>query len=151
VPKPKSPSRRAALARWIAEHQPELIGEPEAQEIQTTLAPVSASYLHKLLRDCGVPLAPMIDGVRQGSLAELEDTLFALIGEYAAGDARRRKQVRTLVITAKDHARFALVRATDPGVRALKQEALLWLITWLENPLIFANWLALRRGQIGLG
>jgi hypothetical protein len=154
VPKPKpppataqKPSRKAALADWLARHQPSQISELDAVQIHHSLAPISASYLHKLLRQCGVPLAPMIDGVRQGSLNDLEDSLLALMGEYAACDLHRRQQVRALVITAKDHARFALSRATDESLRALKQETLLWLTTWLENPLVFANWVALRREQ----
>ena len=145
---PSKPSHKEALGAWIAQYKPEVIGEAEAAQIQQVLAPVSASYLHKLLRECGAPLAPMVDGVRQSSINELEDTLLALIGEYAAGDSLRRKQVRQVVITAKDHARLAMTRTKDHEARALKQEALLWMTTWLENPLVFADWVALRRAQL---
>lgn len=76
----------------------------------------------------------MVDGVRQSNLEELESTLLALLAEYESGDAAHRRAVRKLVITAKDHAKWTS-----------KQENLLWLTTWLENPPLFPAWARLRR------
>ena len=47
--------------------------------------------------------------------------------------------VRRLVITAKEHARLA---ARIPSKRPEKEEMILWLTTWLENPPVFREWVA---------
>lgn len=153
MPKPPSPTaktpaksrgKRAELALWLEREKAPLIGEAEFDRLRIALAPVSESYLRKLLRDSGVPLAPMIQGVRQSSLEELEETLLVLLDEYEKGDAMRRAAVRKLVITAKDHARWALRRG-----HATKEEMVLWMMTWLENPPVFRDWVKLRRAQLG--
>jgi len=50
--------------------------------------------------------------------------------------------VRHVVITSKEHARLA---TRNPAKRAEKEEMILWLLTWLENPPLFAAWVRLRR------
>ena len=137
--------KAAELARWIEEHRPARIGEAEYSELRNALAPISESYLHKLVKECGVPLAPMVAGVRQGNLDELEESLRALVDEYERADAFRRSEVRQLVITAKDHARLV---ARNPARRAEKEEVILWLTTWLENPPLFPAWVLIRRGLL---
>jgi hypothetical protein len=119
------------LAAWLAENKPAQIGPEEFEALRQALAPVSESYLRKQLRESGAPLAPLIDGVRQGNLDELEASLLALVEEYQSSN---RQAVRKLVITAKDHARWTH-----------KDENLLWLITWLENPPLFPEWVRLRK------
>lgn len=137
--------KAAELARWIEQHRPALIGEAEYAEIRNTLAPLSEGYLHKLVKECGVPLAPMVAGVRQRNLDELEESLRLLLDEYQRGDSARQRDVRHLIITAKDHARLA---ARNPAHRAEKEEVILWLITWLENPPLFPAWVEIRRGLL---
>jgi hypothetical protein len=127
-------TKRAKLAAWIERHQPQFIGENEFAQLKEALGPVSESYLRKLLRDCGVHLSPMVEGVRQSNLGVLELSLLALLAEYEAGDAQHRQAVRKLVITAKEHARWT-------G----KEEHALWLTTWLENPPLFPAWARLRK------
>jgi hypothetical protein len=127
-------TKRAKLTEWIARCQPSIIGQPEFEQLTEELSPITDSYLRKLLRECGVPLAPMVEGVRQSNLGALELSLLALLAEYEAGDAEHRQAVRKLVITAKEHARWA-------G----KAEHVLWLGTWLENPPLFPAWARLRK------
>jgi hypothetical protein len=134
--------KRTELARWLEEHGPAQIGETEFEELRRALAPVSESYLRKLVRESGVPLAPLVEGVRQGSFDELEASLLKFLDEYERGDPARRAAVRRVVITAKDHARLA---ARNLDKRAEKEEMLLWLLTWLENPPLFRDWVRLRR------
>jgi hypothetical protein len=122
------------------------IGEAEWEELRRGLAPVSESYLRKLVRDCGVALAPMVAGVRQEDFDTLEASLLALLDEYESGDAMRRAAVRKLVITAKDHARFAARRSAEKRVE--KEEMAMWMRTWLENPAVFAQWVRLRRESL---
>jgi hypothetical protein len=127
-------TKRAKLAEWVARRQPSIIGPQEFQQLVEELRPISESYLRQLLRESGVHLAPMVEGVRQSNLGALELSLLALLVEYEAGDANHKQAVRKLVITAKDHARWAR-----------KEENVLWLKTWLENPPLFPAWARLRK------
>ena len=141
----KPRGKRAELAVWLARIQPAQIGESEWDQLFHVLAPISESYLRKLLRDSGVPLAPMVAGVRQGNLDELEASLLALLTEYEQGDGTRRAEARRLVILAKDHARWAMRKSLEA---ADKEEMILWMVTWLENPPLFPEWVRLRRGLL---
>lgn len=138
----KSESKKARLQEYLARICPAIIGTPEWSDIARELAPVSESYLRRLLRNCGVPLHPLIEGVRQDSLENLEHTLGRLVVEYEAGDAATKRACRQLVIRAKDHARYTLAKRPEKG------EMVLWMITWLENPAAFAVWLGLRKRQL---
>src|SRR5579862_7779332 len=138
--------KAAEVTRWLEDHRPAQVGEAEFAALRAALAPVSESYLRKLLRDCGVPLDPMVEGVRQGTFAELETSLLRLLAEYESSDPPRRMAVRRLVITAKEHARLA---ARNPAKRPDKEEMILWLTTWLENPPVFREWVSIRRGLSG--
>jgi hypothetical protein len=115
----------------------------------TDLAPVAEEVLRRLLRDCGLPLSPMVEGIRVGSLAETERTAVALAREYEAavalGDAERARRCRRLVVLAKDRARLAAKTARDPERRKEKEEIAAWLLVWLETPALFAAWAGLRK------
>lgn len=147
--KKREPKKREMIA-WIGRAAPRQIGEPEWQALLSLLAPVSESYLRRLLRDwardSGVPLAPLVEGVRQESLDALESSLLKLLAEYEQGDAAARSRVRRVVIAAKDHARFA---ARKEEIRAEKEEMAMWMLTWLENPPVFPEWVRLRRAALG--
>ena len=132
---PKPPSKRTELARWLGELEPEVIGLPEWDVLRKALAPISDGYLRRLLRASGIPLHPLVEGVRQEDFASLERTLLALLVED-------RKTARTLVIEAKDHARWASKKHPE------KEEMILWMLTWLENPGIFPPWLEIRKGML---
>jgi hypothetical protein len=145
----RSPRGKAAeLAAWLKRESPAIIGAREWDQLKTLLAPVSESYLRRLLRESGVPLAPWIEGVRQESLDALEASLMKLLDEYERGDRERQARARRAVITAKDHARWALRRQTDEEKRLEKQEMVLWMTTWLENPPLFREWAPLRRAAL---
>jgi hypothetical protein len=139
-------TKRSELASWIAERNAAFIGTSEYAELLSLLAPVSDSYLRRLLRETGIPLDPIIEGVRQGSFDELQESLERLLEVYEAGDVAKRRAVRAIVITAKDHARLAAhSRTATPERRSEKEEMVLWLLTWLENPGVFPEWVRLRR------
>ena len=53
-----------------------------------------------------------------------------------------RQSIRRVVIEAKEHARWA---ARKPERRVEKEEMALWMLTWLENPPLFPQWVQLRR------
>ena len=137
-PTVKKHGKRNDLAAWLDLACPARIGESEFERIRLALAPVSESYLRKLLRESGVPLAAVIEGVRQSNLDELQTSLLALLEEYSARDAPGRQAIRRMVITAKDHARWAARRKPE------KEEMILWMTMWLENPPLFPDWVKLR-------
>jgi hypothetical protein len=138
------------LRAYVEARRPDRITEADFEDLLGALAPVSAGYLRRLLRETGLPLAPLAEGIRQDSFPVLERTLLEMEREYAAaaaaGDARRSRACRRAVITAKDHARFSLRSPKlTPERRAAKEEMALWMLTWLENPGVFAAWLELRK------
>lgn len=141
--KPTQRDRLAGLTRGL-----ERVDRAAFERLLADLAPISASRLRKLLRESGVPLAALVNGVRQENFAALATTLLDLHGELAdaraSGDRARESLCRMLVIEAKDHARWAAKRAGDPAHRAEKEEMAAWMLVWLENPEIFPAWLRAR-------
>jgi hypothetical protein len=77
--------------------------------------------------------------------------LRALASEYELSDAVRRKECRRIVIESKDRLRWWLKRpkAVESAEKcAEKEEILLWVSTWLENPALFPEWVTIRRRRI---
>jgi len=118
---------------------------------------VSEAYLRNLVRECGLPLDPLVEGVRQDSFENLARTLTALAEEYeraaSAGDRDRAAACRRTVLTAKDHARLAARRpGAPPDQAAARREMIEWMLLWLENPALFPEWAAIRiKRQTGSG
>ncbi len=146
MPKTKPRTKRADLQQWLERQHPPRIGEMEWAMLHVDLAPISGSHLRRLLRESGVPLAPLVEGVRQESFEALESSLLSFLQEYERSDVAGRTSIRRVVIEAKDHARWA---ARNPEKRAEKQEMALWMLTWLENPPLFPQWVRLRRQAKG--
>ena len=82
-------TRRKRLGDYLAQTGWTAIGEGEFRKIAADLAPIPEHDLRRLLRETGLPLAPLVEGVRQGSLEELERTLRALADEYRGAAAQR--------------------------------------------------------------
>jgi hypothetical protein len=134
--------KRAELLRWLERERPARIGESEWAVLLAELSGISPGYLRRLLRESGWPLGPLVEGVRQETFEALESSLLNLLKEYESSDAARRQSIRRLVIEAKDHARFA---ARKPERTLEKEEMALWMLTWLENPPLFPQWVQIRR------
>ena len=149
-PRPTNPppkrTRKREVAEWIERARPARIGEAEWEKLLSLLAPISENYLRRLLRESGIPLTPVVEGVRQESFDVLESSLSRLLAEYEPADAAMKKRIRSLVISAKDHARLA---ARSEEKRLEKEEMALWMLTWLENPPLFPQWVRLRRAALG--
>jgi hypothetical protein len=138
--------KAAELARWIAIHPAAEIGDREFATLRAALAPISEDYLRTLLRRSGAPLAVTVEGVRQASFDELEQSLVRLTEAYQQSDRLGRHALRRLAIKAKDHARLAAnAKNVSSEKRLEKTEMILWLTTWLENPPLFTEWAHLRR------
>lgn len=142
-------ARLAEIRAYTEERGVELIDEAHFEVLHSQLAPIGERELRKLLRESAVKLAPVVEGVRQENFDELQRTLTALASEYvwSAGNRERERLLRRLVITAKEHARFAGRRSRDASKRADKEEMAEWMLLWLENPAIFPQWAQLRRRQ----
>lgn len=143
----RSSAKAARLAALIREHEWCRISDPEFEVVRSALAPVSESHLRRLLRASGLPLDPLIEGVVQDDFETLERSLRALEQEYSAGDRERARRARAAVITARQHAIWAVRRSADPSRAAAKEEMILWMLTWLENPPLFPAWIELRKRQ----
>src|SRR5450755_3626281 len=107
MPKAKSRTKRADLLKWLERQRPARIGEREWAMLHVDLAPISGSHLRRLLRESGVPLAPLVEGVRQESFDALESSLLSFLQEYERADFAERMSIRQVVIEAKEHARWA--------------------------------------------
>jgi hypothetical protein len=87
--------------------------------------------------------------IRWKTLDELETSLRDFQRVYAEEPAQRR-ELRDAVILAKDRARYA---SRNPKVsaekRTAKEEMVQWMLVWLDDPSMFADWVTLRRGQLG--
>ena len=116
-------------------------------ELLERFAPVSESYLRELLRDSGVPIEQPWGGVRQHTLAELEESLGELVdlyeGAVAAGDKDLARYCRKVVIGAKDRAKFALAKGNES-----KREMVDWMMVWLENVGVWREWVGVRKTKM---
>ena len=125
-------------------------------ELARRFPAVTSNYLRRILRESGIALHPMVEGVRQDTFENLERTLLALREEYlvlhACGGKLESRPCRSIVIEARRHADLALGnRRTSEPKRQQKAEMRLWILMWLENPDGFAVWVRLRKLQLALG
>jgi hypothetical protein len=146
-------TKGALLGAYLAEAHPERITEAHRRELQERLAPVSDRYLRDLLRSCGLPLDPLVEGIRQDSFEELERTLLAMGEEYArarqTASSERERLCRREVMLAKDHARLSARRAgIARETRSRKEEMASWMVVWLESPDVFPFWVRLRKRRL---
>jgi hypothetical protein len=150
VPASANKSKKTRLRQYLAEKNLSAITEREWRELITHLAPVSESYLRRLVADAGIAVEAPFGGVRQKTFKDLERSLLELEEVYKraseTGDRARAQQCRNVVIQAKDHARLAARGAkTSPEKKAQKEEMIQWMVVWLENPGIFPAWVKLRK------
>jgi|SRR5271165_995855 len=83
------------------------------------------------------------------TLDELEASLRDFQRRYE-DDAVQRRLLRDAVIKAKDRARFASRNPkVSAGKRTEKEEMVRWMLVWLDDPSMFADWVTLRRGRLG--
>jgi hypothetical protein len=142
-------SRADRLAQAIATRGYVRIGEEEWEQLLVDFAPVAEEPLRRLVRASGLPLAPLVEGVRIATLDETERTAVALAREHDSallrGDAERARRCRRLVLLAKDRARLAAKSARDSARREEMEEIAEWLLVWLETPALFPAWVTLRK------
>ena len=151
----RAPGKKQRMLAWLAERGWDRVSEARAGELGAAFPDCSEETRRTALRESGLALDPLVEGVRQENYARLESTLNALLHEYEAakesGNAPRCRAVRALAIRAKNHAELAARNPkTHDEKRAEKTEMAAWLRTWLENPPVFPSWAGLRKRQLGL-
>ena len=144
------PSIKRRLREYLAHQQPAAITEAVWRGLLIHLAPVSESYLRRLLLDTGLPFEQPFAGIRLHTFAELEASLREMLAVYeaalAAGDRERARYTRRQVIGAKDRARFIARNPRTPEPKkAEKAEMAQWTLVWLENPPVFPAWVEARK------
>jgi hypothetical protein len=153
VPPTGNKSKKSRLEEYLNENNLSAVTEQDWHAIIERLAPVSESYLRRLLAETGIPVEQPFAGVRQKSFEELERSLIEMEEVYlrarASGDRSRAQVCRNVVIQAKDHARMAARSPkASPEKKLEKDEMIQWMLVWLENPGVFRAWVRLRKQKI---
>ena len=159
------PTIKSLVLRYLEQRRPTSVDEEVlsliAAEVHSTLGrrkPVSRSYLLEVLSTTTVEISRSLGGlpadlrhrVHFGDADRAAASLLEMQREYEAArdsdDRERAWDVRRAVRQAKERLRLLLRRPSlSFDKRAEKQELLAWFLVWLENPEVFAPWLALRR------
>jgi hypothetical protein len=123
------------------------------QRLREAFREVSESTLRHDLRETGLAVAPLVEGVRLDSLEHLARTLLALAEADSAAlksePGLRMSAARKLVLEARRKAETVLRNPrVDAAKRAAMEEKFLWIRTWLENPDVFPAWAPLRLQKV---
>ena len=125
------------------------IGDAEWNALRAAFPNASDTTMRHAVRESGVALDALVDGVRLSTFHQFEQSLAALVSEYDQacrdGDSGRARRCREVAIRAKDHARMAARAARDKDRSADKEEMVEWLLVWLETPDLFGSWAGLRQ------
>ena len=117
------------------------IGDAEWNALRAAFPNASDTTMRHAVRESGVVLDALLDGVRLSAFDQFEPSLAALVSEYDRarrdGDSERARRCREVAIRAKDHARMAARSARDRNRSAEKAEMVEWLLVWLETPDLF--------------
>ena len=147
----KKPTTRDRLREFVERREVTLIDGLVWAELRSALAPVTESHLRRLVRESGISLTPLVEGVRQESFADLERTLRALGELYEQSDRSDRQKVRAVVLQAKEHAGWVVRNPkTEPSKRSEREEMIEWMRIWLESPDVFPGWVELRKRLLQL-
>jgi hypothetical protein len=150
VPPSGNKSKKKRLSEYLDQRNLTAITERDWRGLIEQLAPISESYLRRLLVETGIPVEQPFGGIRQQDFAGLEQSLLEMEQVYRcateSGDRARAQRCRNAVIQAKDHARLsARSPKTSREKKSRKEEMIQWMLVWLENPGIFPAWVKLRK------
>jgi hypothetical protein len=140
-------SKRQQLSEYLAAQGWASVGTQEWQQLRADFPEWKERSLRQLLSQCGAKVEQPWAGVNTKSLEQLEASLTAMTEVYAL-DPELGKLCRTLVIAAKDQARF-VSRSARVGVekREVKKEMVEWMLVWLGDPAMFPTWAGMRKAQ----
>lgn len=143
---------RQAIHDWLEAHKPAVVDRATAEAMRRDVGEVSDQTFRHALIESGYALDPLVEGVNQTTLEDLARTLLTLAATYETAAKADRVAIRAMAVESKRHARFAAAnRRLDEARRKEKEEMLLWISTWIENPPLFAGWLKLRLAKRAAG
>jgi hypothetical protein len=159
------PSIRSLTLAWAESASPARIDREALKDLRGRLAEelgaqkrISNRYLVEILLETTLPIDAALGGVAvdlRGRIRTREpeaalEVLAELGEEYETAAADRRGELRMAVLRAKQRLALRLRRAALQGSQRRPFEELqLAVMTWLENPAVFAGWLAARRRARG--
>jgi hypothetical protein len=144
MPEKKRSQEERAL-QWLRNRNVSRVDKLVAAEGAAALPEIKERAWRDAFRTSGLPLDPLVEGVRQDDLGNLQRTLSALAAAYEAGEPALKQEIRRVVMTARQHADWASRgKSLSEAQRREKLEILLWIRTWLENPPLFHDWAAIR-------
>lgn len=161
-------SVKALIEAWLDRERPVRIGRDEFERLQrevgARLGPnrrVAPRYLLEVLllteieidRDVGGIPVDLRGRVDFSDERTARISLLEMAAEYQMARETERDEraqdCRRAVMLGKDRLRMILGnKHLAEEKRAQKEELLQWFLTWLENPSVFPEWLALRRKQL---
>jgi hypothetical protein len=136
---------RVEIAARVGEEGWTRIGGAEWRALRETFPAISEATLRRYLEALGLPVEQPWRGVDTSSLETVEASLNAMAAVYP----NHPREARAVVIAAKDKTHFAArnVKAAAEK-RALKSEMVDWMLVWLGDPAMFADWARLRRNYL---
>lgn len=136
---------RTQIAAMIEESAWARVAAGEWQALRRAFPEIPEAALRRHLEALGCPIEQPWRGIDTKSLEGLEASLHAMTAAYRT----HPWEARAAVIGAKDKARFA---ARNPKAasekRAIKAEMADWMLVWLGDPAMFADWAKLRRAYL---
>lgn len=154
-------SIRALTLEYARDRRPSRIDRATLTEIRSFVADrlgperrVSERYLIEILLETEIAIDDSLGGIavdlrgriRTRDPVAAMESLSALSREFEEADEQRRQELRTAVLRAKERLMRRLARTRPAGAdAALAEELRAALMTWLENPPVFAAWHSLRR------
>ncbi len=138
-------SKKAAVRQYAVAQGWIRVSRAEWQNLRAAMPDISETTIRAALAELGLIIDQPFAGVDTKTLGGLEQSLLAMSLAYPLN----RAECRALVIAAKDRCRFAALNPkTAPEKRSLKEEMVEWLLVWLGDPAMFADWAALRKRQL---
>lgn len=159
------PSLKSLVLDYLETNRPALVDQQELAALHRHVAErvgagkrVSDRYLLEVVSETDTAVDRALGGlpldlrgrVHFRDAASAEASLLDLEREYGAareaGDRPRAEDCRRAVRQAKDRLRMILRNPRlSAAKKAEKEELLRWFLVWLEDPLLFSHWLALRK------
>lgn len=163
------PSLASVISEFLATEPAGVIGPKELVKLRRAVVqargrtPPDAALVDRLI-SAGANVARPLGGIPPGlaervrtrSLAEAADSLEEMAAIYSqareAGDAIAQADCRRAVMRGKERVKLTLGRKNlSVEKREEKREILAWYLSWLENPGLFPDWLAVRRAGSAAG
>jgi hypothetical protein len=138
-------TKKAHVQQYVRQAGWHCVGRAEWGGLRAQFPETSETSVRGALQQMGIPVEQPFAGVGTKTLDELEASLISMAAAYELVPV----ECRSMVIAAKDRARFASLNGkASLEKRALKGEMVEWMLVWLGDPGMFGAWVGLRKVQI---